>query len=202
LPIFLDRLADPITAVLISITVVLIFGAFLVVDTSDFWLSKATQHTYCILHVVAGEIIPQAVCTRYGLLVGAYSAGFVRVLMLLCGGIAYPISLLLDWVLGSEHSVCFSSPSYELFSAIKEEFSPSAQAMFRRAQLKALVDIHSKDEGLGGNLSSDEILIIRGALDLSKKTAADCMTPLNKVKCFQQNRALSVCLKFLHIWSC
>jgi hypothetical protein len=28
LPIFLDRLADPITAVLISITVVLIFGKF------------------------------------------------------------------------------------------------------------------------------------------------------------------------------
>ena len=42
LPLFLDRLLDPVTAVLISITVVLIFG----------------------------EIIPQAVCTRYGLAVG------------------------------------------------------------------------------------------------------------------------------------
>lgn len=39
LPLFLDRLADPITAVLLSVTVVLVFG----------------------------EIIPQAVCSRYGL---------------------------------------------------------------------------------------------------------------------------------------
>ena len=59
--------------------------------------------------------------------------------------------------------------------------------MFRRAQLKALVDIHSKDEGMGGNLSSDEILIIRGALDLSRKTAADCMTPLDKASVLNED---------------
>ena len=55
------------------------------------------------------------------------------------------------------------------------------QALFRRAQLKALVDIHSQDEGLGGTLSTDETAIIRGALDLSSKTAAMCMTSLENV---------------------
>ena len=39
---------------------------------------------------------------------GAYSAWFVRLLMLVCGVIAFPISKILDWVLGSEHEV--SSP--------------------------------------------------------------------------------------------
>ena len=57
-----------------------------------------------------------------------------------------------------------------------------AQALFRRAQLKALVDIHSSTEGMmGGYLSSEEISIIRGALDLSGKQAAMAMTPLDKV---------------------
>ena len=77
LPIVLDRLADPYTAVLLSIVVVLFFG----------------------------EIVPQALCSRYGLAIGAYSSTFVRVLMLMCGIIAYPISLVLDFLLGKEHSV-------------------------------------------------------------------------------------------------
>ncbi|CAL8470532.1 g10074 [Coccomyxa elongata] len=130
LPIFLDRLADPVTAVLISITVVLIFG----------------------------EIIPQAICSRYGLQVGAYSAWFVRGLMCVCAIIAWPISKILDHILGPEQT-----------------------ALFRRSQLKAMVDIHGADYGLGGDLSEDEITVIRGALDLSNKTAITCMTPLEKV---------------------
>ena len=55
------------------------------------------------------------------------------------------------------------------------------QAVFRRSQLKALVSIHSREENFGGNLTSDEVSIIRGALDLSSKTAASVMTPLDKV---------------------
>ena len=56
------------------------------------------------------------------------------------------------------------------------------QALFRRAQLKALVDAHGLKEGLGGNLTHDEITVIRGALDLTHKTAADCMTPMETVR--------------------
>lgn len=56
------------------------------------------------------------------------------------------------------------------------------QALFRRAQLKALVDIHSQSSGLGGGyLSSEEIAIIRGALDMTEKKAFVGMTPLDKV---------------------
>ncbi|MEW5311154.1 MAG: hypothetical protein WDW38_002892 [Sanguina aurantia] len=129
LPLFIDRLADPVTAIVLSVSVVLVFG----------------------------EIIPQAICSRYGLQVGAYSAGFVQVLMFLCSPIAWPISKLIDTVLGDEHS-----------------------ALFRRSQLKALVDIHSADAGFGGSLNADEIHIIRGALDLTHKTAVSSMTPLDK----------------------
>ena len=57
----------------------------------------------------------------------------------------------------------------------------ACQALFRRAQLKALVDIHSSSAGFGGTLSEDEIHVIRGALDLTHKTAEMSMTPLDKV---------------------
>lgn len=41
----------------------------------------------------------------------------------------------------------------------------------RRGQLKALVDLHGSDEGLGGTLLEEEIKIMCGALDLTHKTA-------------------------------
>lgn len=53
--------------------------------------------------------------------------------------------------------------------------------IFRRGQLKALIDIHSMEEAYGGNLTADEISVIRGALDLGQKDARACMTPLEKV---------------------
>jgi len=128
LPIVLDRLADPVTAVMLSIVVVLVFG----------------------------EIIPQALCSRFGLVIGAHAATAVRALMLATAPISWPISKLLDVALGPERT-----------------------ALFKRGQLKALVDLHSAAEG--GHLSADECVVIRGALDLSSKTAADCLTPLVRV---------------------
>ena len=53
----------------------------------------------------AGEIIPQALCTRYGLQIGAYSAWFVRALMAVTSPLTFPISKILDWLLGTEHGV-------------------------------------------------------------------------------------------------
>lgn len=130
LPIFLDRLANPVAAVLISVTAVLFFG----------------------------EIIPQAICSKYGLAIGAYCSWFVRALMMLCSPLAWPLGKLLDLMLGQEHT-----------------------AMFRRTQLKALVDMHGRHTGLGGNLTLDEVKVISGALDLTHKTAQRAMTPLGKV---------------------
>ncbi|CAL5220784.1 g2852 [Coccomyxa viridis] len=134
LPIFLDRLVSPTWAIVLSVTAVLFFG----------------------------EIIPQALCSRFGLQIGAYSAWFVRILLWVVGIVSFPISKVLDHLLGSEHG-----------------------ALFRRAQLKALVDIHSTEfqsEGLGGGyLSPEEINIIRGALDMTEKKAFVGMTPLDKV---------------------
>ncbi|KAI7729740.1 hypothetical protein M8C21_020945 [Ambrosia artemisiifolia] len=129
LPIFLDKLVPPWAAVLISVTLILMFG----------------------------EILPQAVCTRYGLTVGATVAPFVRLLLWCFFPIAYPISKVLDWMLGKGHA-----------------------ALLRRAELKTFVDFHGNEAGKGGDLTHDETTIIAGALELTEKTAKDAMTPISK----------------------
>ncbi|KAM1021523.1 hypothetical protein ACFX15_041840 [Malus domestica] len=128
LPVFLDSLVPPWAAIVISVTLILVFG----------------------------EILPQAVCTRFGLTVGAAMAPFVRVLLVLFLPISYPISKVLDYMLGKGHS-----------------------ALLRRAELKTFVDFHGNEAGKGGDLTHDETTIIAGALELTEKTAKDAMTPIS-----------------------
>lgn len=129
LPIFLDKLVPPWAAILLSVTLILMFG----------------------------EILPQAICTRYGLTVGATVAPFVQLLLWAFFPIAYPISKFLDWMLGKGHA-----------------------ALLRRAELKTFVDFHGNEAGKGGDLTHDETTIIAGALEMTEKTAKDAMTPIAK----------------------
>ncbi|XP_065863437.1 DUF21 domain-containing protein At4g14240-like [Euphorbia lathyris] len=138
LPIYLDKLFNQYVAIILSVTFVLFFG----------------------------EVIPQAICSRYGLAVGSNFVWLVRILMVLCYPIAYPIGKILDWVLGHN------------------------EALFRRAQLKALVSIHGQEAGKGGELTHDETTIISGALDLTEKTAEEAMTPIESTFSLDVNSKL------------
>ncbi|GJX28706.1 DUF21 domain-containing protein-like protein [Tanacetum coccineum] len=129
LPIFLNKLVPESGAIIISVTLILLFG----------------------------EIIPQSICTRYGLAIGAAVTPIVRVLVWVWYPVAYPISKVLDWILGKGHV-----------------------SLFRRAELKTLVDFHGNKAGRGGSLSLHETTIIGGALELTSKTARDAMTPLSE----------------------
>jgi metal transporter CNNM len=64
------------------------------------------------------------------------------------------------------------------------------EALFRRAQLKALVSIHGKEAGKGGELTHDETTIISGALDLTEKTAEEAMTPIESTFSLDVNSKL------------
>ncbi|SPO25427.1 related to MAM3 - protein required for normal mitochondrial morphology [Ustilago trichophora] len=110
-----------------------------------------------VLVVIFAELIPQSVCSRYGLAIGAKLAPLTRVVMLILWPIAYPVSRVLHWTLGPHHGI-----------------------VYRRSELKELVNMHAATAGRG-DLNNDTVTIVGGALDLQEKVVKQAMTPIDNV---------------------
>ncbi|KAI1900937.1 hypothetical protein AGOR_G00054970 [Albula goreensis] len=105
--------------------------------------------------VIFGEIVPQALCSRHGLAVGANTILVTKFFMLLTFPLSYPISKLLDCVLGQEIGTVYNREKLVEMLKVTEPYN---------------------------DLVKEELNMIQGALELRTKTVEDVMTPLSN--CF------------------
>lgn len=108
--------------------------------------------------VIFGEIVPQSICVRYGLPIGAWMAPCVLILMYIMSPVAWPVAKLLDYLLGEDHGT-----------------------IYKKAGLKTLVTLHKTLGEAGEQLNSDEVTIISAVLDLKEKSVGSIMTPMEDV---------------------
>jgi metal transporter CNNM len=119
-------------------------------------LSAADTNIYL---VIFGEVIPQSICVRYGMQIGAFMSPCVLVLMYILAPIAWPTAKLLDWLLGEDHGT-----------------------VYKKSGLKTLVTLHKTlGTSPSDRLNQDEVTIISSVLDLKDKPVGDIMTPMEDV---------------------
>ena len=102
--------------------------------------------------VIFGEIVPQSICSRYGLAVGANTILLTKLFMGITFILSYPISKILDLILGEEIS-----------------------GVYNKRQLLEMLKLQDEYN----DLEKDEVGIISGALKYKSKVVQDVMTPIN-----------------------
>ncbi|KAM6972594.1 metal transporter CNNM2 isoform 2-T2 [Aplochiton taeniatus] len=101
--------------------------------------------------VIFGEIVPQAICSRHGLAVGANTIFLTKFFMLLTFPASYPVSKLLDYLLGQEIGTVYNREKLLEMLRVTDPYN---------------------------DLVKEELNIIQGALELRTKTVEDVMTPI------------------------
>lgn len=137
----------------------LLLGNVLVNNTLTILLDDISNGLIAVISatlgiVIFGEIIPQAVCSRHGLAVGARTIGITRIFMIITFPLSFPISLILDKILGEEIGHVYDREKLQELIQVTKDFS---------------------------ELKNDEVNIIAGALELTKKTVVDVMTKIEDV---------------------
>lgn len=102
--------------------------------------------------------MPQSICVRYGLPIGAWMSPIVLGLMYIMGIAAWPTAKLLDWALGEDHGT-----------------------VYKKTGLKTLVSLHKSLGAAEERLNEDEVTIITAVLDLKAKAVGNIMTPMKDV---------------------
>ncbi|KAG8184776.1 hypothetical protein JTE90_011563 [Oedothorax gibbosus] len=137
----------------------LLLGNVLVNSTLTILLDDLTSGIIAIVGstisiVIFGEIIPQAICSRHGLAIGAKTVYVTKFFMLATFPLSFPISKILDCVLGEEIGNVYDRERLMEFIRVTKDYN---------------------------KLENEEVNIISGALELKKKTVADVMTQIDDV---------------------
>jgi metal transporter CNNM len=119
-----------------------------------------------LLIVIFGEIIPQAACSRHGLAVGAYTRHFTYIMMGLTYVISYPLSLILDVLLGKEIA-----------------------AVYSREKARELI-LRATNDKQNGGMKENQYKLISGALDFKNKTVRETMVEIKDVFSLDINATL------------
>ncbi|XP_030291081.1 metal transporter CNNM4-like isoform X1 [Sparus aurata] len=113
--------------------------------------------------VIFGEIVPQALCSRHGLAVGANTIMVTKLFMLLTFPLSFPVSKLLDVLLGQEIGTVYNREKLVGMLKVTEPYN---------------------------DLVKEELNMIQGALELRTKTVEDVMTPLGNCFMIQADAVL------------
>lgn len=136
----------------------LLLGNVIVNSAISILMGELTTGIYALIGstlgiVIFGEILPQSICVKKGLEVGAHTIQITQLFIMLTFPIAWPVSKLLDCLLGDEYQA------------------------YDRKRLMELIKMSITDNGQVSN----ELKIAVGAMEIADKVVKDVMTKIEDV---------------------
>ena len=116
------------------------------------------------LIVIFGEIVPQAICSRYGVAAGAYLSWLLWIALVVTFIFSYPIAAILDKVLGEEEGEVMNKNKMKKFFEKQRDI---------------------------GMIDDDEGRILRAALELQTKEIEKVMMPIEKAYMLDVNTLIN-----------
>ncbi|KAF1755654.1 hypothetical protein GCK72_012104 [Caenorhabditis remanei] len=136
----------------------LLLGNVIVNSAISILMGELTTGIYALIGstlgiVIFGEILPQSICVKKGLEVGAHTISITQLFIMLTFPIAWPVSKLLDCLLGDEYQA------------------------YDRKRLMELIKMSITDNGQVSN----ELKIAVGAMEIADKVVRNVMTKIEDV---------------------
>lgn len=119
-----------------------------------------------LLITIFGEIVPQAIFSRFALSVGSKVVWLVKIFIVILYPIAAPMAFIIDKVLGEELPTIYS-----------------------KRELRKIITEHS--DNTDSDIEEDEANIARGAFTFGDKTVKEVMVPRSKVITLSGNDVLN-----------
>ncbi|KAJ1606700.1 putative signal peptide-containing and transmembrane domain-containing protein [Cryptosporidium canis] len=133
--------------------------SILISELTSGWLAFAVS---TILIMIFGEIIPQAICSRYGLYIGGFFSPLIKLIQIVLFPILKPISTILDKAVGK-----------------------SNEKVYSREELCTLLEHHSIRE----IISSYELELLKRVI-FSRRSVSEIMTPIDEFQVLKANSHL------------
>jgi metal transporter CNNM len=172
MPLILDELINPVAAVAISVSLVLIFG----------------------------EIIPQALFVRHALTIGSFFYLPLRLLMILTSPVSFTVGKLLDVLVGHREAVFFRRQELRAFIRLQAEMkqdqndaSPLLNNSSDQVDSSSMTRIGDDEKAIENEkMTAQEINIMLGALSLTESTVATVLkTKIDEIVCLSADTVLT-----------
>ncbi len=128
-----------------------IVNAVLAVFLSSLTSGLIASFSATTLIFLFGEVLPQSVCYKHALKIGAKTTSFVKIFMFLFYPVVKPISLILNKITGEE-----------------------APTIYSKRKFQKIIEFHKNEKGSA--IDEDEERIVKGALTFSDKRVKEIMT--------------------------